>query len=102
MSEALSKFLESFASEATRNLYRIGIAKFVEWYSKDIDSILKERREDLTSQPNENLIDAKNRASRFDRLLEEYHAWLLKPIHTIRHKPNGYRYGRLHSSTRTR
>lgn len=87
-SDALSKFLDSFSSEGTRKLYRIGITKFVEWYSKDIDTVLRERREDLTPQPNENLIDAKNRASRYERLLEEFHRWLLKPIHTIRHKPN--------------
>lgn len=85
---ALEKFLDSTAKRATRDMYRRGITLFVQFYGKDVNTILKERKDDLTPRKDENLIDAKNRASRYENLLEQYHAWLLKPLHTINKKPN--------------
>jgi integrase len=82
----MEKFLDSL-SKGTKKSYRRGLELFIEFYGKDIETILAERKDDLTPRPNENLVDAKNRASRYENLLEEFHAWLIKPIHTINKKP---------------
>lgn len=83
----MEKFLDSL-SKGTMKSYRRGLELFVEFYGEDVDTILAERKDDLTPRPNENLVDAKNRASRYENLLEEFHAWLMKPIHTINKKSN--------------
>jgi len=83
----MEKFLDSL-SKGTMKSYRRGLELFLEFYGKDVDTILAERKDDLTPRPNENLVDAKNRASRYENLLEEFHAWMGKPIHTINKKPN--------------
>jgi site-specific recombinase XerD len=83
----MEKFLGSL-SKGTMKSYRRGLELFIDFYGKDVDTILAERKDDLTPRPNENLVDAKNRASRYENLLEEFHAWMGKPIHTINKKPN--------------
>jgi len=83
----MEKFLTSL-SKGTMKSYRRGLELFLEFYGKDVDTILAERKDDLTPRPNENLVDAKNRASRYENLLEEFHTWLMKPNHTINKKPN--------------
>jgi site-specific recombinase XerD len=83
----MEKFLGSL-SKGTVKSYRRGLELFIDFYGKDVDTILAERKDDLTPRPNENLVDAKNRASRYENLLEEFHAWMGKPIHTINKKPN--------------
>jgi hypothetical protein len=83
----MEKFLDSL-SKGTKKSYRRGLELFIEFYGKPIETILEERKDDLTPRPNENLVDAKNRASRYENLLEEFHAWMGKPIHTINKKPN--------------
>jgi hypothetical protein len=83
----MEKFLDSL-SKGTMKSYRRGLELFLEFYGRDVDTILAERKDDLTPRPNENLVDAKNRASRYENLLEEFHAWMGKPIHTINKKPN--------------
>jgi integrase len=83
----MEKFLDSL-SKGTKKSYRRGLELFIEFYGKDVDTILAERKDDLTPRPNENLVDAKNRASRYENLLEEFHAWMGKPIHTINKEPN--------------
>jgi hypothetical protein len=83
----MEKFLGSL-SKGTMKSYRRGLELFIQFYGKDVDTILAERKDDLTPRPNENLVDAKNRASRYENLLEEFHAWMGKPIHTINKKPN--------------
>jgi len=83
----MEKFLDSL-SKSTKKSYRRGLELFIEFYGKDADTILAERKDDLTPRPNENLVDAKNRASRYENLLEEFHSWLMQPIHTINKKPN--------------
>ena len=82
----MEKFLDSL-SKSTKKSYRRGLELFIEFYGKDVETILTERKDDLTPRPNENLVDAKNRASRYENLLEEFHAWMGKPIHTINKKP---------------
>jgi len=83
----MEKFLDSL-SKGTMKSYRRGLELFIEFYGKDVETILAERKDDLTPRPNENLVDAKNRASRYENLLEEFHAWLMRPIHTINKKEN--------------
>ena len=83
----MEKFLDSL-SKGTMKSYRRGLELLIEFYGKDVETILAERKDDLTSRPNENLVDAKNRASRYENLLEEFHAWMLKPIHAINKKEN--------------
>ena len=82
----MEKFLGSL-SKCTMKSYRRGLELFIEFYGKDVDTILAERKDDLTPRPNENLVDAKNRASRYGNLLEEFHAWMGKAIHIARAKP---------------
>ena len=64
-------------------MYKRGLDLFCEFYGKDVDKILKERKDDLTPRPNETLVDAKQRASRYGKLLEKFHAWLLKQGYRI-------------------
>ena len=79
----MAEFLDSFGNKSTMRMYRRGIELFCEWYGKDVEIILKERKDDLTPRPNESLVDAKQRASRFEKLLEKFHAWLLKQGYKI-------------------
>ena len=43
---------------------------------KPIDVILAERKDDLTPKPNESIIDAKQRANNYEKLLEQFYGWL--------------------------
>jgi len=64
-------------------MYRGGLELFCEWHGKDVDTILEERKDDLTPRPNESFVDAKQRASRYEKLLEKFHGWLLKQGYKI-------------------
>jgi len=64
-------------------MYKRGIELFCEWYAKDVETILQERKDDLTPRANEPLVDAKQRASRYEKLLEKFHAWLLEDGYKI-------------------
>jgi len=80
--------------------YRRGLELFIEFYKKQYlrredltdeqitDIILQQRKDDLTQRKDENLVDFRNRSDRFEKILEEFHAWMLRPIHTINDKPN--------------
>jgi len=74
----VEKFLGSVGLSTMRN-YRRGLTLFSEWYKKPIETILEERKEDLTPRPNESLIEAKQRATRFEKLIEDFHKWLITP-----------------------
>jgi len=74
----MAEFLDSFSRKSTRRMYERGIELFCEWYGKDVETILKDRKDDLTPRANESLFDAKQRASRYEKLLEKFHAWLLE------------------------
>ena len=82
-SSSMTEFLESFSNKSTRRMYKRGIDLFREWYGKDVETILKERKYDLTPRPSESFVDAKQRASRYEKLLEKFHAWLLKQGYRI-------------------
>ncbi len=78
MKDALRQFLDSLKTKATRRLYERGIRTFSEWYKKSVEEILEERKSDLTPKPNENIIEAKQRATRFERILEKWHKSLVE------------------------
>jgi len=78
----MEEFLGSLSKKTGSNWKR-GINLFVEWYGKPVDIILQERKDDLTPRPNENLIDQKNRANRFERELEKFHKWMLSKGYKI-------------------
>lgn len=79
----MAEFLDSFSKKSTRRMYKRGIELFCEWYGKDVETILNERKDDLTPKPNETLVDSKQRASRYEKLLEKFHAWLEKQGYKI-------------------
>ena len=70
---SMAEFLNSYANKSTRRMYRRGLELFCKWYGKDVDTILEERKDDLTPRPNESFVDAKQRASRYEKLLEKFH-----------------------------
>jgi len=75
---SMEAFLNSYSRKSTMRMYRRGLQLFAEWYDKDIEAILQERKDDLTPRPNESLVEAKQRADRFERLIEDFHKWTLE------------------------
>ena len=80
---SMAEFLHSFSKKSTRRMYKRGIELFCEWYDKNVEAILKERKDDLTPRADESLVDAKQRASRYEKLLEKFHGWLSEQGHKI-------------------
>ena len=80
---SMQEFLDSYSKKSTRRMYRRGVELFCEWYGKDVDTILEERKDDLTPRPNESFVEAKQRASRYEKLLEKFHGWLLEQDYKI-------------------
>jgi len=64
-------YLQRAKSRNTYREYRYGLKKFSEWYGKDLDTILKERKHDLES-------DDPVRRRRFEHKLEEFHRSLMQ------------------------
>ena len=77
MKLSLQEFLDSVQNPNTKKGYRYGIKKFCEWYGKSAEEILEIRKDDLTQRTGENLIEYKNRASRFAKEIEKFHSYLL-------------------------
>lgn len=75
---SVKEFLDSFSNRHTEKEYRHGIKKFCEWYGKTAEQILEMRKDDQTQKVGENLIDFKNRASRFEKEIENFHSYLLE------------------------
>ncbi len=73
---SMDAFLNSYPKKNTRRLYKRGIEKFVSWYGKPVDEILAERKDDLTPKPKDSFVDAKQRANRYEKLLEQFYFWL--------------------------
>ena len=69
---SMEAFLNSLRNKHTRSTYQRGIELFVKFYGKSIEEILEERKNDRTPRPNENLIEAKQRADRYEKLLESF------------------------------
>lgn len=70
---SVKEFLDSLQSRNTRKTYRTGLNKFCEWYGKSAAEILEQRKDDLTQRDGENLIDYRNRASRFEKEIEKFY-----------------------------
>jgi integrase len=69
-------YVKKAKSKNTFKEYRIGLKRFQEWYGKDLDTILRERRDDLQSE------DSVRRRS-FERKLEEFHRAMLEKGYSV-------------------
>jgi len=83
MELSIQEFLDSVSNPNTKKEYRHGIKKFCEWYGKSAEEILELRKEDLTQKAEENLIEYRNRAARFEKEIEKFHSYLLSQGFTI-------------------
>jgi integrase len=91
---SVQEFLDSLPSKGTKKVYKSGLNKFFEWYGKTADEVLKERKEDLTQKLNEDIVTYRNRASRYAKIIEQFHSHLLDEgykINTARSLTNGIR-----------
>jgi len=77
MKLSVEEFLDTIQNPSTRKGYRQGIKKFREYYGKTAEEILNQRKDDLTQETGENLIEYKNRAVRFSKEIEKFHGYLL-------------------------
>lgn len=77
VNDSVQEFLDTVQNNNTRREYRYGIKKFCEFYKKSAEEILELRKDDLTQKQGENLIEYKNRASRFAKEIEKFHSYLL-------------------------
>jgi site-specific recombinase XerD len=68
-------YIREAKSTATLKSYRRGLRKFSKWYGKDLNTILKERFEDLQSED-------MNTRKRFNREIEKFHRHLKREGHT--------------------
>ena len=80
---SVNDFLDSVSNRHTKKEYRYGIKKFCDWYEKLPEEILEMRKDDLTPRPNENIIEAKHRAKRFEREIEKFHTHLIEQKYSI-------------------
>jgi len=70
-------FLDSISNPRTKKCYKHGLKRFCEWYGKTAEQILEIRKDDLTQHPEENLIEYRNRAARFEKEIEKFHSYLM-------------------------
>ena len=86
-------FLDSISNPETKTCYKHGLKKFCEWYGQTAEQILELRKDDLTQRIGENIIDYRNRASRFEKEIEKFHTYLTttKSINTARTQTLGIR-----------
>ena len=78
MQLSLQEFLDSVINPSTKKGYRIGIKKFCEWFRQSPREVLEMRKNDLTQRTDENLIEYRNRAARFEKEIEKFHGNLVK------------------------
>ncbi|UCC58252.1 MAG: tyrosine-type recombinase/integrase [Candidatus Bathyarchaeum sp.] len=91
---SVQEFLDSLPSKGTKKVYKSGLKKFFKWYRKTPDQVLKERKDDLTQRPDEDLVTYKNRAANYSKIIERFHAHLLEEgyrINTAKSLTNGIR-----------
>jgi integrase len=93
MEFSVQQYLDSVSNPRTKKGYRKGINEFCKWFNKPAEEILQMRKDDLTQRDREDLIEYKNRASRFEKEIEKFHANLLQthPINTARNYTLGIR-----------
>lgn len=83
MELSVQEFLDSVSNPNTKKEYRHGVKKFCEWFGKSAEEVLELRKDDLTQRQGENLIEYRNRAARFEKEIEKFHAHLLAKGFTI-------------------
>jgi integrase len=91
---SVQEFLDSLHSKGTKKIYKMGLKKFLEWYGKSTEEVLKERKDDLTQRPNEDFVTYRNRASNYAKIIERFHAHLVDEgykINTAKSLTNGIR-----------
>ncbi len=91
---SVNEFLDSLSSKGTKKIYKMGLKKFFNWSGKTGDEILKDRKDDLTQRPNEDLVTYRIRASNYSKIIEHFHAYLLDEgykINTAKSLTNGIR-----------
>ena len=88
MQLSAEEFFDSIRNKSTRKGYRNGIKKFCHWYNKSPSEILELRKDDLTQRPNENLVEYRNRAARFEKEIEKFHSHMLDEGHSINSSRN--------------
>ena len=80
---SVSEFLDSVSNRHTRKEYNYGIKKFCDWFARTPEEILEMRKNDLTPKPDENIIEAKHRAKRFEKEIEKFHTYLIEQGYAI-------------------
>jgi integrase len=80
---SVQEYLNSVSNPRTRKGYRFGLNKFVEWFGKSAEEILKIRQDDLTQKSRENFVEYKNRAARFEKEIERFHSHLIAEGYSI-------------------
>jgi len=80
---SVQEFLDSVSNRHTKKEYKYGINKFHDWFKKTPEEILEMRKDDLTPRQNENIIESKHRAKRFEREIEKFHAHLIEQKYSI-------------------
>jgi integrase len=91
---SVQEFLDSLPSKGTRKIYKSGLKKFLDWYGKSAEEVLKERKDDLTQRADEDLVTYRNRASNYAKIIERFHAYLIDEgykINTAKSLTNGIR-----------
>jgi integrase len=83
MQLSVQEYLESVTNPSTKKGYRLGIKKFCEWFGKTPKEILDMRKDDLTQRTDENIIEFRNRASRFEKEIEKFHSYLINQKYSI-------------------
>jgi len=73
--EDFTNYIKEAKSKATFKNYMTGLRKFVKWYGKTGNDILKERFEDLQSTD-------QNKRKRFNREIEKFHRHLKNEGHS--------------------
>jgi site-specific recombinase XerD len=82
------EFLDSIRNKSTRKGYRNGIKKFCQWFGKSPNEILELRKDDLTQRPDENLVEYRNRAARFEKEIERFHSYMLDQGYSVNSSRN--------------
>ena len=66
-------YIKQSKAKHTLAEYKAGLEKFIAWYGKDLDTILAERKKDLTS-------DDPTQRKRFVREVEKFHKALARAV----------------------
>ncbi len=79
---SVQEFLDSTIGN-TKKTYQRGLKTFFEWYKQkdnvnDLNELLELRKNDLTQKPDENIVDFRFRAKRFEREIEKFFDYMVK------------------------